>query len=384
MDFKAINLPASYVRQSWFNNGTPYGAPIGGFQGSAYFKRGTSSGMVKGDRKAPNAFSYSFQEGGDVTGSFTLHEPNYYSIQSGCITQAESANVAFSLINASDPYNKALDKLYSSLRSDTDLSIDLYQGGQTVKMLLDLGKAIASPINTLARAMTGLVKSHKVKRGSDLLANKWLEWQYGIKPTMATIQQLTGEMVELVSDSSGFYVAKARASSIDDVSGFYKVGALLSAFPCHAHVTDSRRVEVCMHYTVDSPTLNALSQFTSVNPVSFVYENIPFSFVLDWAVDVGGYLRMLETACLTGLKFQSGYVSTSRRVSSVINIDCVRIPTTVGQRYYSAKGSGWYQATAFNRSLLRTMPHPQLPSLKVNLGSQRLLSAASLLRGFLR
>lgn len=384
MDFKAINLPASYVSQSWYNNGNPYGGPSGGFQGSAYFKRGTSSGVVKGNRRAPNPFSYSFQEGMDIAGSFTLHEPTYFTVRQGVILQAESPNLGFSLINASDPYNKALDKLYSSLRSDTDLSIDLYQGGQTVKTLVDLGKAIASPINTLAKGLGGLVKSGKIKRGSDLLANKWLEWQYGVKPSIATIQQLTGEMINLVSDSDGFYLAKARASSLDEVSSSFKAGRLLSAFPCHAHVTDSKRVEVQVRYSINSPTLNALSQFTSVNPVSFIYENVPFSFVLDWAVDVGGYLRMLETACLTGLQFQSGYVSTSRRVLSVVDIDCVRIPTSIGGRFYSAKGSGWYQATAFNRSILGAMPLPRLPSLKVNLGSQRLLSAASLLRGFLR
>lgn len=282
------------------------------------------------------------------------------------------------------PYNKALEKLYGKIRGDVDLSIDIYQGGQTVKMIRDFSKLIVSPINTFARSMQALVRNRKISRSSSFISNKWLEWQYGIKPTMSTIHALTSDLVEQLVHPDGFLQAKARASN-KNAGVFWNpsYGQVSGAeIPLKVQFDLQHRVEIAILYGISNAEANALSQFTSLNPLSFTYENIPFSFVLDWAIDIGGYLRMMETALMTGLEFKSGYVTDTIKHDLV----ATRQGAAANQYgfTYTVDGQSSSIYRYFNRSILGSMPLPEAPRLDVNLGSSRLMSAASLLRGFIK
>lgn len=353
-----------------------------GFAGHDRYKTGECSGIVKGDFVHPLGWSYDITTSSDIKGTYVLRDGIYRTVREGAIPNCNIAKSLLSKVSASDPYNKALAKLYDKIRSDVDLSIDIYQGGQTVSFLMDLGKALANPTRTLARGLSGLVKSGKIKRGSQLIADKWLEWQYGIKPTMSTIYALTGEMIETISNDQGFLVTKARASSREPYPSMIKRGSWSSTFNVALQGEISRWSEINLCYTIADAERNALSQFTSLNPVSFIYENVPFSFVLDWIVDVGGYIRMMETACLTGLQFETGYRTSSLRNYVVANLDDTYKDSY--KRTHTAKGTGWAKRVNSVRTPLGAMPRPRLPSLKISLGSQRLASAAALLRGFLK
>lgn len=377
----AVNVVGTKTTQNYYF-GAPSGVPQVTNFGARYRKSGSSSAIRRGNHTDPQAWSFSVQESGDLTGSSSMYSGPSYSISNGMLSDVDAMYSLLSKVNASDPYNKALAKLYEKIRSDTDLSIDLYQGGQTVQMLKSLAASLGNPTRTLANALGGLVKSGRIRRGSDLISNKWLEWQYGIKPTMATIHDLTSDMIELTSDASGFYVVKSRASSVEPFPGVIKRGTWSSVYNVKCSGEDSKRVEICVHYGIGNADVNALSQFTSLNPVSFIYENVPFSFVLDWIVDVGGYLRMMETATMSGLSFRTGYVSRSRRTIVSATVDDAF--TDQYGRTKIAKANGWAVEKSLNRTVLGTMPTPSLPSLNISLGSQRLFSAASLLRGFLK
>lgn len=122
-------------------------------------------------------------------------------------------------------------------------------------------------------------------------------------------------------------------------------------------------------------------RWSSINPLVVAYELVPFSFVYDWIVDLGGYMRNLETSLLYQPDFVSGYTSTLVRYRS--NTEFNDAYEESGWRH-SISASCRYEMTGFTRSLLGNYPYPQLPMLKPELGSSRLLSAAALLRQQLR
>lgn len=346
----------------------------------------SSASVTKGDFKTPLPWSYSVRRGDRYFHGRHIHSSTKYNgtIWDGWGFYGGTITDAFYKAAAVDPYNKCLGKLYDQLRSTVDLSVDLYQVKQsvaTVKRLANFAAAVASPLKTFANTAKSLIASGKIRRGSALAGNLWLEWQYGLKPSISTIYELTDDLFKHVMDPEGFYVVKARASTKAETDDNVSGGPWGSQRPATWRTTDSRRCELSLHYGIASTQLNAISQFSSLNPVSFVYENIPFSFVLDWIIDLGGYLRLMETSLMTGLEFKAGYRSDTRKKTT----DIMMLPFSLaGYKETPIDVIGKQELLTFNRVLLAGLPKPQLPSLDVNLGTQRLLSAASLLRGLLK
>lgn len=345
---------------------------------SATFSLKASS--VNGNRKDPNPFSFLKTKVGTITGSAGMSGSGWSVTDTGNrVMGSDAVSPANSCYaSAVDPYNKALDKLYGKLRSQTDLSIDLYQIRQTAKLVRDIGSVLINPTRAFARAAESFIRKNKIRRGTKLVGNKWLEFQYGVKPTMETIHSLTTDMVGSLVNSGGFFHVKARASAkAEDSRILTSAGNYWSSvLPVRVDSTDSRRCELSLNYTIGSAERNALSQLTSLNPVSFIYENIPFSFVLDWAWDLGGYLRMLETATMTGLQFQSGYKTVTRRRTSKVVL--LGPKSQYGTRYW-ANASGDCDERSLTRTLLTSLPLPIAPTVNLKMGAERLLSAASLL-----
>lgn len=128
---------------------------------------------------------------------------------------------------------------------------------------------------------------------------------------------------------------------------------------------------VCF-YAVANSRLNSIANYTSLNPVSIVWELIPYSFVVDWFTNVGGYLRNLESSLLYGSDFAYGYRSD-------LSVQHETQGAAGGNNAYSEVAAGDYLLVTFRRSILNASPTPRFPSFNPKLGTTRLLSAASLL-----
>jgi hypothetical protein len=117
--------------------------------------------------------------------------------------------------------------------------------------------------------------------------------------------------------------------------------------------------------------------YTSLNPASIAYELIPYSFVVDWFVNIGGYLRSLETALLNQTAFIGGYSS------ELLAYDCKfnargRSSTILREAF------GTVSYSRFDRTLINSYPLPRYPKFEIGLGSSQMLSAAALFAQFLK
>lgn len=273
----------------------------------------------------------------------------------------------FSGLGASEPLynwsaleNQALSKLNANMRGSLDLSIAAGQARQTagllkpVSRLLHYSEKFASSVSR--RDWRGLTSGISEAR---------LEYQYGIKPLAQDIYDVLNKDPLMTQDG----IIEVRGSARDE--GFHPNKILVNSI--YGNVNFSLRdtnFVVATKYSVNVRAGNqTFERWTSMNPASILWELMPYSFVVDWVYDIGGYLRSLETAFLSRSIFVSGYQTRYVKGGGSIYWP------VVNQNFWH----GGFETIDVTRTLLAQYPFPNAPSLQVNMGSGRMFNAAALL-----
>lgn len=262
-------------------------------------------------------------------------------------------------------YNKALDKLNEQLRGDLDLSVDLAEAHSTAKMF-----RVVSQVEDITKETVRIFK----KRYRNLLrvpAGMWLQYTYGIKPLLGSIYGVADNLVDVHINR----IKHVRARGT--VSGKFSRLALTD-YNNGTTVWNANGVtksSCTIIASVENPRQD-IARWASLNPASIAWELTPYSFVVDWFVDVGGYLRNLETGFLYNSRWVKGTRTDLWSGSGSIN--------HTGTGDWTFRVSGPVNWCTIDRTILASYPLPDPPSLKVQLGSSRLLSAASLLAVLLK
>ena len=382
--------------------------------------------MVKGDFRTANPWSYSVVDSTGLNGRLLSWSPLYQIESTGPIgtTYVSHPDVARAINIA---YEKALTDLNDGLRGKFDAAVAAAESKKTLQMLnlvnrysryvvelrrsflkeiwerhhrgkrrRSLDKALRNwnddrrppfEIRHLRRWQQSVarrfgsenytplpVNRGLVSRVSQRGADGWLEFTYGLSPLISDVrgiaENIFGVLGNLLMTFKG--VGKHRVDMRELISGPQEfTGAC----------TVKGGVKVTLGVQMKPGFDGGKQRWSSINPLVVAYELVPFSFVYDWIVDLGGYMRNLETSLLYQPDFVSGYTSTLVRYRS--NTEFNDSYEESGWRH-SISASCRYEMTGFTRSLLGNYPYPQLPMLKPELGSSRLLSAAALLRQQLR
>lgn len=368
----------------------------------------SQSAYVHGDFVTPNSHSYvKFA----MDGLYGRIVSNYYAFGPPLITLsgAMGGYINYPTLRIYDYRDMTIvdrnrrrvrGKFFSRLRdSGLNLAVDLAESPQTKKMMSNtindvIGiarKARRYALNT-ARANEALkALPHGPERRrlrdripsrdrgetdpSKIMANKWLEWQYGWKPLLGTIFG--------ICDYQRSKARRFRIASSDKERSFNRSSHLDpgSGLRVKWDMENSTYCTIKCDFRAANPYLNDVSRFTSMNPLAIAWELVPYSFVVDWFYNIGGYMEELETALGSGLEFVRGYETyTHRYLNKVLvppqsqNIGWWAVTSTLspmhGREYYVEK----------HRIRLYDTPLPFFPKLEAKLGAQRLLSAAALLR----
>jgi hypothetical protein len=184
-------------------------------------------------------------------------------------------------------------------------------------------------------------------------------------------------------DSWPLLVLKSRAKErelVDLTRGSnIKVVSSFDYFNEHLRGSMEQRGELMTQWRIPPSRLLDLAKWSSFNPASVTWELLPYSFVVDWFVDVGGYLRDLESAFLYQSSFVRGYFTHTRKYDMHHNVSEER-------RNGMQSTIGVYEAHLYNVEKRRSTldgAFPKAPTFRPKLGWQRLVSAAGLLAGFL-
>lgn len=338
----------------------------------------TPGTLVHGNFRDPNNWSYTIHQEMQFRGAYLWHNggPSPYT----SIILGSYGNTSWApgkpAWNRSLVYNRALEKLNSKVRGGLDLAVDLAEGGQTMRMI----RAVARVKRWATNPRNWSTKD---------IANGWLQWQYGWRPLLSDVYEAADDTQRKVRKALTHVVGSCTMPNRrNDRYNGYQIDR---STPCSVvRRGDGRQAcRIVLTLTPREDTWD-FGQWSSLNPVSLAWELIPYSFVVDWFVDVGSYLRNLETALLYGKFVTSGYVS------ELYAYEGNEVGINQANGYATGNGSwstAWTQFLSvkakirhieFARSTLSSYPLPRLPTFKVALGSQRLFSAASLLRQLLK
>lgn len=164
--------------------------------------------------------------------------------------------------------------------------------GNVVKAAKVLGCRAPVPGESAGRRHGPKTWRSKTKR----FADDFLEWHFGWKPLVADI----GNAVELLQGPVPFGRFKARGRKV-------KIDRKFTAVNQVASYLGFVQAECGCCYTVTNPNLYLANKLGFVNPAAIAWELVPFSFVVDWFVNVGDFLT--QSSELYGLTISDPYTT---------------------------------------------------------------------------
>lgn len=265
---------------------------------------------------------------------------------------------------------RALSSLYSKLRNmKANLAVDVAESGQTVRLVQGAVDRVLSFARRLRRSP------------ASTMADTWLEYQYGWKPALQTIYDVANfsrnNLLSVLVDASSI----ERLSVSDQYlhSGVY---------PVNRSVNHTNVCRFSCRLNIKNNTLYDVQRLTSLNPLSIAWELVPYSFVVDWFVDIGGYLEDLETAVSMGYMVSSLSKSFRGRWTETHQMAVddwgwfISNGNVYGNRVINS--TALLDRTYKVRIPLGALPVPYAPRFDAHLGASHLTSGAALLQQIFR
>lgn len=332
----------------------------------------------RGDFHKPNGFSMTKTTSTGLRGrarrldSATVAPSVIINVSGPIASKLDTKGLLFSGVKWDAAYQQANNALTTSVRGDLDVSIDLFQWRQLQRTAI----RVWDLTNTLNKQYKRAIKKtgpHKE------LANLYLEWTYGIAPTLETMLGLYKKLHQDGLVGNPLIHCRGRGSVQDKADSTQAVAMILPTTGNVQFQTDSSyRCQLDIYLKPDLSAVQALSGYTSLSPISWLYELTAYSFVLDWFWNLGGYFRDMETTILHQSRF--AYGSDSRSLKQVTT---VTTSSVVNGAIELSELSGTHTFIGMDRFILSSYPVPKLPTWQAKMGARRLLNAAALLTQFL-
>lgn len=214
-----------------------------------------------------------------------------------------------------------------------------------------------------------------LKKGSKV----WLAWTYGLKPAIYS-----------AFDASQFVISepickKTRGKGY--MKSYVEINETSDSFRADRGSKAEVWVKMTAAYRVSDPALFDLTRMTSLNPAYIAWNRMPLSFVFDWFIDFGGWMRNMETALGMGLSIDYVETSTLVRENKWNHLGGSSVVTSGNTlRIKSQDLTSKLLLTSFRRTVSPSLPYAPL-SLPGDPGFkfpwQRMLSGGALLSGSL-
>lgn len=177
----------------------------------------------------------------------------------------------------------------------------------------------------------------------------WLTYRYGITPTLMDIQSIRKLLDEGIKTPM---TRTIRAGRSYDKNKKYETK--LSGYKIRKMDVQRQVTERCMlTLSVKSPKWATGSAFGVTSPMSTVWEIIPFSFVVDWFLPIGDWIRAMSV--VPNVNFVRGSVSIANKANIGITIEN---QYQRSDNHYVATCS--HRVTSYSRSKLSRIP-PAMP-----------------------
>lgn len=347
-----------------------------------------------GDHKLPNAYMYEKKESWLPYGFMeSVSYPYGRSSSQGYLTEfyGYGYDIEQGLVdNSNSVMNKGLAKLYDAIReSEISVNTTIGEGRETLQMM----KPIAAGAIKLIRELKRLRKKEIALRraaqrlGKDVsdaivglglsplqtVGGFWLAWSVGLAPLLNDVENLRNHVATLREQDVSFKVDSRAAMHAD-------VERTVQIYEKKVNITATVLDQIEFGLTLSIDNLHAFENWRlglTVRP-TLLWELTTLSFVVDYFVNIGQYLELLEASILNnGIRFHSGYKTTLRRTSALYEVSS---GATYGYMSYNS-ASYWtkHNYVRKERSVLTSFPAPVRPTVKIPSAANALLNCAALL-----
>jgi len=241
---------------------------------------------------------------------------NYAIVGGGLGSQGWGANAfpPYWSPNYTNVRNLSYEKLRGALYSQAALGVNFVECNQSISMitssLASLSKAALSvrrmDFVSAARELRMKVLPPRVSRKKSF-ANNWLEFHFGWQPLISDIY----DAAEVLNNPvKSFTIEKATSREYvlvpptiyDNYVAWNKFYSINAVVMCK----QGARVRA-----ITNAGLHSLEQWGLINPASLAWEVVPFSFVVDWFVNVGDFLRSFSD--FAGMTLDSSFATNYSR-----------------------------------------------------------------------
>lgn len=211
--------------------------------------------------------------------------------------------------------NQLVNKLRKKIGATAELAVTLAERKQAMDMIANRGLQLAGAALALRRggpvafvkALKGSISAkvrkdqRQWRKSSKQFSSWWLEYTYGWKPLVLDIG---GAIDVLDSPVPPLHV---RVSVAKKVTARRKVSDTSYNYDTEhlGEITGEMRFKAGTGLLVTNPNLLLAQRLGFTNPALVAWELVPFSFVIDWFVNVGDYLRNFSE--LHGLTYVNPY-----------------------------------------------------------------------------
>lgn len=215
--------------------------------------------------------------------------------------------------------NEAKYKVLGKARDlRANLPVAIYEGRKTVRMITEiaetLGKAYGAFRKGNFKRACKTLRIDKPFVTDKIFANNWLAYQYGWRPLVSDAVGGATMLYDLLEKSGKQKPRRMVSKVIEwlDVEGERDSGYCYSDPDWYNLYTWKRDIvaRAGLLLELESSVAASASQLGVGlwDPINTAWELVPFSFVFDWFVDVGGWLEARSS--LQGLSVKAGYAST--------------------------------------------------------------------------
>lgn len=211
----------------------------------------------------------------------------------------------------------------------------------------------------------------------DGMADLWLSYSYGVKPLLSDIYSIL-QLVE-----QGFQTPTAPFSiNVEEMDADYGLPGFNDGyFPREVSGTCKRGINLRYNAKIASPTGYQLWRHGLTNPLTWYWDNIRLSFVIDWFLHIRSYLVSLQAPI--GVSFFDGYQTVWVKNDYVAKYTLVREGGYSNSLNFTLEKNKQVEARhhlrAMKRSLLYSFPPATTPYVDGGLNLSKVTSLIALI-----
>lgn len=257
----------------------------------------------------------------------------------------------------------------------------LAEFGKTMELIRNFRTRVLKRAESVAK---GIERQNDLRVANDLFASNWLEARYGWRQIAFDLEAITEAIYKLNRTKPPFIRGYAQDENVGTpYTGTYPASSYMRYVTPSTLAYDYGRCRLDINQTRTRRTragviLEALiDDLVEINPFVTAWEVIPFSFIVDWFVNIGDVIAAYSPSVTENLL---GAWSSQEQITETT---CVLTPATVGNPtsgfYYSPSSTTPYTCVTTNITKTRVSESPSASlALRFNLDDVKIVDLASI------